>query len=357
MLYGAPKKGSDVFTNLGFDVTPRDSVVVTTDTSTSTFTIDTQTTGLQQLTTRPVAGFVASDKASSTYITYAEQGTGHIYQIDTLTGAETLLSRTTIPRVRTADFSPDGEAVALTSITGYTSDTYVGLINNSTQAIKGTSLPPNAENINLPNNESIQYTRVDEKETTGYTYQHQTGEQRALFTLPFTAITMLWGENETYAYNKPASELLGYLYKITNGSFSTTAVSGYGLVATLFNDRIFYNSYKDEERATYLHNQNADDTQIPITLVPEKCTATASTSAFWCANSFNIDAVLDTWYRGEVTYNDNLWEVQTDNQQSILKVQVNDSINRSLDITNLQYATDNLYFINKTDNTLWQYQM
>lgn len=360
LLFGSPEKTGEVFTNLGFDVNVREAVTVDTSLPEKDYLIDTSS-GLQQLTTRPVAGFVSltATTSSSTVARYAEQGTGHIYDIDLGTGEEKLVSRTTIPRVREAVFSPDGSGVALTSITNYEKNTFVGQIHELEQTLVGENIAPNVSHINFPDNENIQFTLIGDNGTKGFRYPFVTGGTWAeLFSTPFKDVTMTWNKEQNYFYNKPAENLPGYLYKIESGEYKPTDILGYSLVAKASDKYIATTkSLNHEYTSNFINKKSGETYESPILFTPEKCVfSKLNSDRIWCAAEIGNKLNLNEWYKGTQTSTDYVWEISVLAKTGRLVGNLKKDSGREIDVSSITISHNEkiMLFTNKLDNTLWK---
>jgi hypothetical protein len=115
-IYGVPENAEEIFGR--FD-RAGDAPVFTGDENSGDIDVGDRSDGmnegvvsrLRQLTTRPVAGAIFTPEG----IRYVERGTGHVYQIDLVSGGERMVSGTTLQRTIRAIFSPNGNYVALTN--------------------------------------------------------------------------------------------------------------------------------------------------------------------------------------------------------------------------------------------------
>ena len=85
-LYGSPTNGDSVFTNLGIFGQNNTEEIITPLVIEENPTVDVATERLRQLTTKPVIGARIVDLASTTVMRYVEAGTGHIFDIDLVSG-------------------------------------------------------------------------------------------------------------------------------------------------------------------------------------------------------------------------------------------------------------------------------
>jgi hypothetical protein len=100
---------------------------------------------------------------------------------------------------------------------------------------------------------------------------------------------------------------------------------------------------------------------MPFVQIPEKCIMGESDRPVTvCANSeYEFSELLpDSWYKGETSSSDSLWEIGLEGRQATFLVNPEQTSGRKLDITQLQLADDmeNVYFTNQLDKTLWLYE-
>jgi hypothetical protein len=357
--FGTPKDSAEIFANFGLggggeDVTPLPE-------SATIDTADTTTAGapqaLKQLTTRPVAGAVFTNAGDG--VRYVEQGTGHVYSIDLVSGVETLISGTTLPGTREALFSKNGELVAITLFDGSKLKTLVGEIGkDGTQNFSGVALPQGASEIYFSNaTNTLMYALKGTSGTSGYSYntKKETGTQ--LFSIPLRDIHVLWEGNQIYVYTVPTGDQIGYLYKIVKNDLMYVTEGGEGLLGSLFNNNpIVTKTTESGLMSSAITPQG--ETLLPIVTIPEKC---ISSEAFlYCATPRdlgNTQAFPDNWYKGVVSYSDTLWEINVADGEATALSNFELESGRQIDVSKIGISEDEtrLYFINKNDNALWMF--
>lgn len=354
--YGVPKNADEVFARFGTATDAGTSVIVD---STRIDTQDTTTTGapqaLKQLTTRPVAG--AGFVGTGNGIRYVEQGTGHIYEINLVTGEEKLVSGTTIPGTREAVFSSDGSYVAITMQEGNTEKTLVGTLDTGTQ-FKGVSLPVGATEIAFGNaTGTVHYMVKETSGTVGYSYKIASDTSSRVFSLPLRDIHVLWGDS-LYVYTTPTAQQEGYLYKVVQNDLVYVTSGARGLTALTSKDTALVTSSNGTEVTTSRIEHGFKDIPQPFPLIPEKCVVTSR--ATYCAiPKENLDAQSfpDAWYKGTVSYTDSLWEIYVTDGGATMVVDFLAESGRAIDVSTIGANMSGalIYFINKNDNTLWEF--
>jgi hypothetical protein len=367
LIYGTPKSVTGAFTDFGLfggaaePTTPESTPIVDTP------IVDVKTEKLRQLTTRPVAGFREYHATTSEprFILYAEAGTGHIYQINLETGEEVRLSNTTIPNAESAVFSPDQKYVAIRS--GYSTQSEVVLL---TLIAGGTSiaenLTPKMTDFIFSTENELLYTELTGEGTAGRILSPSTKVVRTQFSIPFQAVTMMWGmEKNTphYAYPKTTTKLNGYLYAIKNGTVVRQPIMGPGLTAEASSDYIIETELQGEQPVSSIYTL-ATKNVSPATIIfePSKCAFSPNNAAImYCGYeltdySYNYP---DDWYRGIRSFNDRIWQLNLKTGSASQLISPEKATGRQIDITNMNTGIDGkmLYFTNKNDNTLWLYEI
>ena len=213
-LYGAPKNSGEVFTNFGLggntnvsNINPDSTVDIQTTTSNGA------RQKLKQLTTRPVAGatFIVGG------IRYVEQGTGHVYDIDLTSGAESLMNGTTLPQTADAVFVKDGSYVAITAYTPSGNKTILQKLEKDQggNIPAGVALPLGAREIYFGDSTStLMYLLEESTGSSGYSYNLKKGTGTQVFKIALRDIHVLWGSTN-YAYTTPTSLSTGQPYRVS----------------------------------------------------------------------------------------------------------------------------------------------
>ena len=369
LIYGTPAKVDEFFTDFSlFGSSENIDVTPTTDTPPETApVVDVIKDKLRQLTTRPVIGFheFKIEEPEVRFMSYAEAGTGHIYQINLETGEETRLSNTTVPNAELAVFSPNGAYVVIRS--GFGSGSDVILLELVPEG-SGTIVPltPPIVEFTFSDENELLYTETTRIGTEGKAMNLQTKISRALFTVPFQAVTMIWSTSSTtphYAYPKAAARLYGYLYAIKNGTIVRLPASGGGLVAEVNSKYAAYTKLEGTEPASYLYDSTTQKTSpSPILIEPSKCVfSPLDLNTLYCGHELTTYSYdfPDDWYRGTRSFSDRIWQVDLGVKSATQIVSPPQVAGRDIDLINMNIASDAkmLYFMNKNDNTLWLYEI
>jgi len=320
---------------------------------------------LKQLTTEPIAGFgeVATENIPDA-VRYVQIGTGHIFEIDLETGEEERVSGTTVPGSQIAAFAGNGESVMIQSGYGAGASFTVGVIGTSTQDITTAQIFEPIVSFTGTQSGVFLYAAQTNNSVVGKSYDPATLVTSTLFTVPFRDATIIWGSEATdthYAYPKTTALLESFLYEVQGNLLTRLPIDGYGMSATGNNEFILFSKQTDEDYQSFTFNKETREIRPHTqTQIPEKCVfSTITLSSSFCANtSINFtDLAPDTWYAGELTFQDSLYQTFNDVSRSIVLVDSHDQTQQNIDMTHLSLGAQDahLYFTNRNDRTLWMY--
>lgn len=358
-LYGSPTNDGSIFTNLGIFGQNNTEEVYTPPALDETPVVDVSTEKLRQLTTKPVIGARIINKASTTVMRYVEAGTGHVFDIDLVSGQEERVSPISVPSAEKAVLNNNGMYVAVRS----------GLGNEGLVTLVNLSDLENPTSVKLPNqmrtfafgyNNELLFTEISLGQTEGKGYLPSTGATRRLFTAPFAAHAMAWSESSStnhIIYTKPAASMIGYAYEVTATGLKRYPYSGFGLTITQSGGVRFVGRLSESGYRATVVNAALQESESPAALIPEKCVAGSERQ--YCASPFELTErnFPDAWYKGKLVSNDNIWEIN--GGSATMVAFPSRTAGRNLDITDLRLSNNGkmLYFVNRIDNTLWLYEI
>ncbi len=364
LFFGTPQSAQDIFTDFGIGDTPAAErapmEMVPTDVSQ---TVNMGSAALRQITTRPVAGFSFTTTGSSTdTVRYSERGTGHVYEIDLVSGVETRVLGKTFAAITNAVFNLKGDMVVLIAEDGYESTAYLEEITDAASSDTHT-IPADAENVTFVSDTDLRYTRTTPDGMVGYSYDPDEGLTLQLFTIPFRDAAIIWKTDEALAYNNPAAYLLGGLYRIENGSLARIGDAAYGLTGLAHPQTDTYvQTYVDVEAKELVASHIASDgrTDLVIPAFPEKCVFTPQNDhMLWCGAPIEPLAreYQTEWYKGTVVSDDLLWRIDVSNQTADALINFTIDTGRTVDIDRITIDPSGRHLLlrNKLDGALWIY--
>jgi hypothetical protein len=100
--------------------------------------------------------------------------------------------------------------------------------------------------------------------------------------------------------------------------------------------------------------KDGTDANIGLAGLPEKCVWTSDSTAAYCGVPQYVPsgAYPDSWYQGITHFTDAVWKIDATTD---VTTKLSTGSEGLIDATNLTLARNNsfLYFVNKTDGTLW----
>ena len=364
LFFNTGSQPNDEFADFDFEnINDQNTVVVVNDSDPVVDVVNLDR--LRQLTTGPVVGFSEmTDLDNQTKILYTQAGTGHIFSIDLDSGEEERLSGNTFGGIEKAVFTPDGRAVMISSGNGFGQQASVGVWSSSTNKFVFSNIEEVVADFTTTENNTFLLAIDTTNSLLVVEYDPNSGTRSSLFTTPFVEVSFLWGRfasSTHYFYPKASARLEGYLYSAKDGLIKRLPIEGRGLTAIGDESYVLYAKQVERDYLTFLYNKETGE-EFDFNflhIITDKCSLRPVSSTFICGtNSLNKDSnTPDEWYRGEITYNDAIWEIDPVNLGSRKLVEIAVESGRSVDTQNLSVgASDkNLLFQNKTDRTLWMY--
>jgi len=367
-LYGSPNNATPQFAN--FDLFGNETVVpeVVPPVTIAPPVVDVALAKLRQLTTKPVIGMRIITRGNSTLMRYVEAGTGQVFDIDLKTGTETRVSPISVPLANEAKVSPSGRYVAIGS--GIQTGNDVVVINLPETGTTPTkqNLPVSVANFDFGQDDVLFYSTVIRSTLEGRSYLPSTLETTKLFSVPFTAATVLWSNHAStshYVLTKPANNLTSYLYEVKTGSLMRTPISGRGLTVLPYKDSILFSvilAIDNADRlALYRYNITQKKTEgLVVGALAEKCISETIGTDIYCGANLDTpgSGLPDNWYKGLITFDDRIWKTSQSGASSQI-ANLRALSGRPIDIYKPQLTNNSemLYFINKTDQSLWLYEL
>ena len=368
LFFATPPEDGGIFANFNLGNTTDPSIVIEAQPIETEPIVDvTSPERLRQLTTQPVAGFaeVQLTASSTPEARYIEAGTGHIYSIDLDSGEEVRVSATTIPLTSRGVMSPNGQFVMLQSGTGMNADFVIGVLSTTSDELRNFAVPETITSFTATSDNKFLYASPVGSNLAVKVYDPAANTLNTLFTVPFRDATVAWHhtvQGPHLVYPHATSRLEGYLYSYTSGVATRLPASGFGLSAVGSIDGYIFSRVVGEQYSTFGHNKLEDETNIaPLSIIPDKCTFIKTNPTFAICGITISEfpyKMPDTWYKGEVKMNDNLWEYNIEEKTARQLISPVNITGRQIDIIEPQFGINdaNLYFQNKLDQTLWMYE-
>ncbi len=361
----------------------------TPNTGTPNTTPDTTPTGDQTFAPAPRLWRISSDaqsgagtfvSSSTPFVRFVDRATGNIFESELGNTGTQRISNTTIPKVYSALWLPNGNSVVMRYLdeNNRTIKTTLGTIASSTRVIStpgGDSplatvrelltsfLPNNITDISVNKAGSMAFV-VKNQNTAQIFVANSTGANpRNVFESAIKDRSVKWVDNTTLALGtKPSASAVGSLYFLKTDSLALTRVVGNkaGLVALPNNGgtKIFYaESANGTFTSSIIDPKTGVETKPAFNTTPDKCVWASQTAYIYCAvpRSIPTGAYPDVWYQGKVSFVDDLWRHDTSSGATEFLIDPDMLIENGLDATDLVLdPTENyIVFTNKKDQSLW----
>jgi len=369
LFFGTPKNSPDIFNDFSFGDTTDTTLIGDETSSTSEPVVDvTGPNRLRQLTTKPVIGFteVRADASSTPLVYYIEAGTGHVFSINKETGEEVRISATTFPASTKGSITPDGQFAMIQSGGGLGSEFSINRLASSSAGATSHSVQETVTSFTATVDNTFLYAVQTDASTMVMQYHPLSEKTETLFTVPFREATIAWGDTAIgphLVYPKASAKLEGFVFQASGGQVKRLPVDGYGLSAAGTASSVLFSKQTDDGAyRSFVYNSGSKQT-VPLTLsvLPEKCefSRTVASTVICAVGTKPYDLETpDTWYRGEASYTDSFWALDTVSQGATFILDTQAVSGQELDVTDFRIngEDEDLYFINKNNQTLWLYE-
>ena len=319
---------------------------------------------LRQLTIKQVIGAIEitpTASSSNTLVSYAEAGTGHIYNLNIQTAVEERISNITVPTAQKAVFSKSGKYAAVaTDVTGEGRSLTLVTLPGTEDELSSRKISELIQEFTITSDDKLLYTTVVNDVLTARTYNPLTSETKTLFTLPFKEATVRFGIKSTdsaYVYPQVANSLEGYVYEVNGGILQRLPISGFGLSVIAQNNTLLYSLTIDDTLTSSIYTVTTKSSNpLPLPVFPEKCALISLSNTLFCGITTD-PAIhnLENWYKGVGVSADDLWLFDLDTNNSNRIASPSDLVGRDIDLEDPFVSDDarRFYFKNKIDGTLW----
>lgn len=307
------------------------------------------------------------------FVKYSDKETGNIYQSVSDRPDERKYSETTIPAIYESFFAK--RSILFRYLSGNTIVTFMGDLPEEIlgreisggNEIFGNFLAENIKDVSVSRDgNKIFYLSNNTRGVVGNIMDSQSNNKVSVFDSPFSEWTSMWsGENKVTLTTKPSGLVPGYAYILDTRTKNYDKLIGNinGLV-TLTNessDLVLYSDQNLDLRIFDVYQNRSKELRLKSHA--DKCVWSSDNIHLYCAIPKNVPSRLiypDFWYQGEVSYDDEIFKINTETGQrtKIMNLSfeeggvITDAINLKLD-----KKEENLFFMNKIDSYLWKLRL
>ncbi len=298
---------------------------------------------------------------------YTNKENGNIYQTFISNLEEKVFSTTTIPNIHESIFTKNNiiyrylkNQNTITTFLGELPKEILGQDSNNNE-IFGSFLPEGIKDISISQNkEKIFYLSPTKNGVSGILVEN--GVKNSIFNSSFSEWNSYWPNEDFIILNtKPSGLVDGFAYTLNtkNKEFSKILGNIKGLT-TLSSPNLENILYSNNNLTLKIFdNITNENKNLKINTHSEKCIWSNNNITLYCAIPKEINANLiypDAWYQGEVSYNDDIWKIDTYTGAKTKLIDPNTLYeNENIDVINLSLDKDEktLFFMNKVDSYLW----
>jgi len=324
---------------------------------------------LRKISASPVAGAISFINEGEQVVRYVERETGHVFDARATSSGVARITNTTLPRIREALWTPDGEYVALRYLDDSLESiqTFLAHINpphdEEEGELVGSFFPSDIKTITLSNTaSSFFYTHKTGNRFEGVEIDPKTNGTEVIFESAFGEWEASHTEKNLVLLTKPSATIPGFLYfKKGKGALTQILGDAPGLTA-LVSPPSEYVLWSESGgtgfklKATTI--ASGEQTDISPKTLPEKCVwSNIDTSLVYCLVPKNLPkgAYPDAWYQGVVSFSDDIWEINVKTGNSTRILDIGEVSRDAIDgiLPHLSPEEAFLVFINKKDSSLW----
>ena len=313
---------------------------------------------------------------------YIERETGHVYEHLPHSGILTRLTNTTIPKIQSVYWG--GKDTLITTRTNENEESSVEEMRlyttlGGTGQLRATPLPSTIKTIARANDGKT-FFFLETMLGGGSKLRTQTTtatDSKVLLESSLSEWKIVPTDKNIYLQTRASAFAEGYLFRVSAGSLEKILGGIRGLTARISPNEqyiMYAENSADQTQTetvqdyasgirTTIYDVKTKEVQVsPVQTLPEKCTwSRKNTDRIYCAAPKNLDlrAYPDSWYQGEISFNDTLWIVNISTGSAVEILDPTAIASEEIDMIDLRLSVDDTYifFRNKKDGGLWQFKI
>lgn len=335
---------------------------------------------LKKISSMPIAGYGIflkeryreAETEMASYVRYVDKLSGNVYQTFADNLDERKFSSTVVPKLYEALFGDNGKGVimrylgsdekSIQTFSGSLPEEVLGA-DRQENKLEGSYLPENISGVSLsPDASKLFYLLPAGEGVAGIMMDLSTGSKTQVFDSPFTQWLPDWPNDRLISLTtKPSSGVAGYVYALDPSTKEFRKLIGKinGLTALVSPGGRLILYANNILSMNILNRDSGEAIPVGIRTLPEKCVWNETSTALYCAvPKFPSGSEYpDTWYRGEVSFSDEIWRIEpTNGNGTLLADPISVFGGEEVDAVNLKLESSEkyLFFMNKKDSYLWE---
>ncbi|MEK9160921.1 MAG: hypothetical protein AAB440_02720 [Patescibacteria group bacterium] len=298
-------------------------------------------------------------------IRFVERQSGNVYAYRAYARSLTRLSNQTVPGVHEAVWLSDGSLTYLRFLT----DT------SGTETLQTYALPANGDggyyleagitDLAATSSAAVMSLVTSSSGSIATVANADGTEPRTAFSSAITDLAVSFFGRGYLATTRGSASLDGYSFLVSEGGTTWSRLAGpvRGIAAIGSpGGKTALVSYVD--RGTLITNLINTDTRevtpLPVATLAQKCAFSPDSTAVYCAVPKNTNGTIpDGWYQGATAFDDRIWKVDLVARITTLMVDPGEVGDMTVDAVALSVdpSNDILSFTNRTDGSLWAYDL
>lgn len=296
-------------------------------------------------------------------VRYADRATGNLYRY--LLGDRTLerLTNRTLPGVQEASWARNGSRAFLRYLADDGAGERIETYALPADGTEGYLLEPNLSEV-IAGTSTVLTVLPSTTGSIGTKAELSGAGAFTLFSTPLSSLRFFASGGTYVAATRPSANSAGYAFYLgPDGQFTRALgpLRGLNVLPSPSGERLLYSSNANATFDLALLTLNpAGAMALPLATMADKCVWAADEKTIYCAVPRSLEGTQpDDWYQGEVSFSDRIWEIDLESRIASLVFDPFLLADTDIDAIALTVdaSTDILVFTNKSDGSLWAYDL
>ncbi len=296
-----------------------------------------------------------------TEIRYVERASGNVYAYKLNERTLTRLSNRTVPGVQEASWVPDGSMALVRYLgEGEEIETYAMRADGG----EGYPLERDLSQAFVSGSSTVVTLLSGTNGSIATAARADGTNAKTLFTSLLASLRAYPSNAGYFVATKASAQADGYAFRVRGTSLERVLgpLKGLTVLPSPSGAFVLYTYLSGNTVRSALYEMSTHTaTILPVTAMPEKCAWSANEDALYCGipRIAPTSEWPDSWYQGVTHFTDRIWRIDLEGRTASLVVDPKLVANVEIDAVALTIDTesDALVFTNKSDGSLWVYDL
>lgn len=301
---------------------------------------------------------------SATEVRYAERTSGNLYAYDVSARTLTRLSNRTLPGIEEAAWTPTGSTAFLRFLSNENGAEEIDTYALPSTGDGGYFLEPNLSQVFVTGSSTLVTLLPSSTGSIATVAKTDGTSSKTLFSSALASLRLYPAGKGYDAATKASAQADGYAFSVgADGTFTRLLgpLSGLTILPSPSGKTVLYSFRSGNSVNGGLFDAATHSaTNLPLSILPEKCVWTADEKAAYCAVPRTLSGTWpDSWYQGTTSFSDRIWKIDLASRTAILVVDPLQVGKVDVDAVSLAIdpKADVLVFTNRADGSLWMYDL